>query len=48
MTVYACPLHPDEQSTEPTRCPRCGTKLEDRELTDRTAAKKMRDEPIRK
>jgi Heavy metal binding domain len=47
MTIYVCPLHPDEESTQPTTCSRCGTKLEEREATTRTAAKKLRSEPIR-
>lgn len=47
MTIYVCPMHPDEQSVQPTTCPRCGTKLEEREVTARTASKKMRSEPIR-
>lgn len=26
--VYACPMHPEEQSNEPGRCSKCGMKLE--------------------
>ncbi len=26
-TIYICPMHPDERSTKPGRCPRCGMNL---------------------
>jgi hypothetical protein len=27
-TVYACPMHPEVQSRESGKCPKCGMKLE--------------------
>ena len=27
-TVYTCPMHPEVQTREPGRCPKCGMKLE--------------------
>ncbi len=26
--IYACPMHPEVQSKEPGKCPKCGMKLE--------------------
>ncbi|MBS1607228.1 MAG: multicopper oxidase domain-containing protein, partial [Bacteroidetes bacterium] len=31
VAIYSCPMHPEIQSSQPSRCPKCGMKLEIKE-----------------
>jgi Cu+-exporting ATPase len=48
MTTYRCPLHQEIQRDRPATCPKCGLRLEPREVPESTTgAKQGRNEPIR-
>ncbi len=33
-TIYTCPMHPEVQQDEPGNCPKCGMKLEKKQVFD--------------
>ena len=46
MSTFTCPMHPEVRTNSPTRCPKCGTKLEPGEADRTTTKAKSKPTPV--